>query len=96
MHLFRCLSAIQRLSHCVLHPLTGDWKTFTQQMGGVFSSRQSQVFKPYYELSVDCETGSQYCENECVRALKGVISAGREMITRIYQWRIESQRCGVF
>lgn len=79
---------------------SGDWKTFTQQMGGVFSSRQSQVFKPYYELSFDCETGvaknSQYCENECVRALKGVFSAGREMITRIYQWRIESQRCGVF
>ncbi|SJN59899.1 Bacteriophage replication gene A protein (GPA) [Vibrio ruber DSM 16370] len=72
----------------------GDWKTYTQQMGGVFCERQAQVFKPYYELSVDQTTGavktSQYCDNELVRALKGVMTAGREFITRVFAWRIES------
>nr|WP_238131128.1 hypothetical protein [Vibrio cincinnatiensis] len=72
----------------------GDWKTFTAQMGGVFSTRKEQVFKPYYELSVETSTGvvktSQYCENERVKALKGVVSAGREFITRVFQWRLES------
>ncbi|EKO3695066.1 replication endonuclease [Vibrio metschnikovii] len=73
----------------------GDWKTFTAQMGGVFSTRKEQVFKPYYELSVETSTGvvktSQYCENELVKALKGVVSAGREFITRVFQWRLEFQ-----
>lgn len=74
---------------------SGNWKVFTQKMGGVFAMRKEQVFKPYYELSVDNDTGavktSQYCDNELVRALKGVATAGRELITRIYQWCIESQ-----
>jgi hypothetical protein len=74
---------------------SGNWKAFTQNMGGVFSTRKEQVFKPYYELSVEMDTGvvktSQYCENELMRALKGVVSAGRELITRVFQWRIESQ-----
>ncbi len=73
---------------------TGNWKAFTQQMGGVFSLRKAQVFKPYYELCVDRETGvvktSQYCDSEYIRALKGVLTAGREIITRIFQWRVES------
>ncbi|WP_157372009.1 hypothetical protein [Vibrio sp. MEBiC08052] len=60
----------------------------------VFCERQAQVFKPYYELSVDQTTGavkiSQYCDNELVRALKGVMTAGRELITRVFAWRIES------
>lgn len=72
----------------------GDWKVFTQKMGGVFSMRKEQVFKPYYELSVDKESGvvktSQYCAGELIRALKGVMTAGREFITRIFEWRIES------
>ncbi|EKO3892378.1 replication endonuclease, partial [Vibrio metschnikovii] len=61
----------------------------------VFSTRKEQVFKPYYELSVETSTGvvktSQYCENELVKALKGVVSAGREFITRVFQWRLEFQ-----
>lgn len=72
----------------------GDWKTFTQKMGGVFNVRKEQVFKPYYALSVDKESGvlktSQYCTQELIRALKGVMTAGREFITRMFEWRIES------
>ncbi|GAD80629.1 replication endonuclease [Vibrio ezurae] len=74
---------------------TGNWKEFTQLMGGVFCMRKNQVFKPYYELSIDKATGiiktSQYCSDELVRTLKGVITDGLELITRLYQWRIESQ-----
>ncbi|KUI97853.1 hypothetical protein [Vibrio sp. MEBiC08052] len=73
----------------------GDWKTYTLQMGGVFCERKAQIFKPYYELSIDKDTGavksSQYCDNELVRVLKGVITAGRELITRVFAWRIESE-----
>jgi len=34
---------------------------------------------------------SQYCDNELMRALKEVAIAGRELVIRIYHWRIESQ-----
>lgn len=74
----------------------GDWKTYTVQMGGVFSKRKEQVFKPHYEFSVDKDTGviksSLYCPNEFVRALKGVVTAGREFITRVFQWQLS---CGL-
>ena len=72
----------------------GDWKRFTEMMGGVFSLRKEQVCKPYYALSFDLTTGviksSLYDENEMVRVLKGVMIAGREIITRTFQWRLES------
>lgn len=72
----------------------GDWKTYTQLMGGVFSQRNAQLFKPYYELSVDRESGvvktSLYCAEELVRSLKGVVSMGQEIVTRVMQWRITS------
>lgn len=73
----------------------GNWKVFTEKMGGVFCMRKEQVFQPYYEFSFDKESGviktSQYCDNELIRALKGVSSAGREFITRVLEWRIDSQ-----
>ncbi len=72
-----------------------DWKVFTQLMGGVFYKRKEQAFQPHYELSVDTDTGvvktSQYCESELVRALKGVAIAGKAIITRLHEWRIEFQ-----
>lgn len=72
----------------------GDWKQFTQSMGGVFSKRTEQVFKPHYEFSTDKATGviktTLYCASELVRALKGVAIEGRELITRVFEWRIES------
>ncbi|CAH7044042.1 putative replication protein [Vibrio chagasii] len=71
-----------------------DWKRFTEMMGGVFSLRKEQVCKPYYALSFDLTTGviksSLYDENEMVRVLKGVMIAGHEIITRTFQWRLES------
>ncbi|HFQ5254218.1 TPA: hypothetical protein ACGUW9_004228 [Vibrio vulnificus] len=63
-------------------------------MGGVFSTRKAQVFKPHYAFSIDTETGviktTLYCASELVRALKGVAIEGREIITRLFKWRIES------
>lgn len=78
----------------------GNWKVFTEKMGGVLCMRKEQVFQPYYEFSFDKESGviktSQYCDNELIRALKGVSSAGREFITRILEWRIESKLANGF
>ncbi len=78
----------------------GDWKTFTQLMGGVFSQRSEQLFKPHYELSVDKDTGviktSLYCSEELVRSLKGVMSGGKAIITRVLQWRITSKERHAF
>jgi hypothetical protein len=78
----------------------GDWKSFTQKMGGVFSKRTEQVFKPYYALSFDTDTGviktTLYCANELVRALKGVTIVGQDIVTRIHKWRIEHRECHAF
>ncbi|QIA64268.1 replication endonuclease [Vibrio astriarenae] len=72
----------------------GKWKEFTTLMGGVFAKRKQQVFKPYYEVTVDTSTGvvksSPYCGEELLRALKGVVSETNKYVTRLFEWRVES------
>ncbi len=91
----KCVEGLTQLAKEIVEAAdTGNWKVFTQKMGGVFSLRKEQVFKPYYELSVDTDTGviktSQYCDSELMRTLKGVFIAGCEIITRVFQWRIDA------
>lgn len=70
---------------------SGDWKTFTIEMGGVYCPRNKQTFRPFYELDVDTATGlvrtSIYSTDEFVRVLKGVVACGRTIVTRIHKWR---------
>ncbi|MBF4256086.1 replication endonuclease [Vibrio anguillarum] len=91
----KCVEGLSQLAKEIVEAAdSGNWKVFTKKMGGVFSLRKEQVFKPYYELLVDRGTGvvktSQYCDSELMRALKGVFTAGREIITRVFQWRIDA------
>ncbi|WP_117235758.1 replication endonuclease [Vibrio maerlii] len=71
----------------------GNWKDFTQMMGGVFSTRKEQVFKPLYAFSFDRDTGaiktSLYCARELVRTLKGITAYGQDIISRVHQWCID-------
>lgn len=71
-----------------------DWCEFTKGMGGVFCLRKQQLFQPYYELSVESDTGlirtSRYCSKEAIWSLKGVVTAGQEVVTRTFKWVFHS------
>ncbi len=71
------------------------WKGFTELMGGVFSKRTEQAFKPFYEFAMDKANGviktSQYDENELVRVLKGISAEGQDFISRVHEWQVESK-----
>ncbi|WP_141677295.1 hypothetical protein [Aliivibrio sp. 1S128] len=60
----------------------------------MFSLRKEQVFQTHYEYSIDHESvvikASLYCCEELLCCLKGVSSYGRDVITRVMQWRIVS------
>ncbi|MBF4295835.1 replication endonuclease, partial [Vibrio anguillarum] len=91
----KCVEGLSQLAKEIVEAAdSGNWKVFTKKMGGVFSLRKEQVFKPYYELLVDRGTGvvktSQYCDSELMRALKGVFTVGREIITRVFQRQIDA------
>lgn len=95
----RRLKAIQgmgKLAKAIFHAAdTGDWKGFTLLMGGVFAKRTEQVFKPFYEFTIDKANGvirsSQYDENELVRVLKGISAEGQDFVSRIHEWQVESK-----
>ncbi|EPE2651755.1 hypothetical protein ACSG7X_003504 [Vibrio fluvialis] len=91
----KCVEGLTQLAKEIVEAAdTGNWKIFTQKMGGVFSLRKEQIVKPYYELLVDRDIGvvktSQYCDRELMRSLKRGFTAGREIITRVFQWRIDA------
>lgn len=69
----------------------GDWCEYTKGMGGVFCLRKQQLFQPYYDISVDTDTGlvktSRYSSEELIRSLKGVVIGSLELVTRVFEWR---------
>ncbi|MGF1747184.1 replication endonuclease [Vibrio cionasavignyae] len=78
----------------------GDWKGFLELMGGVFCHRKEQLVQPYYELSVDTNTGvvktTAYSDEELTTVLKGVFAIGEAIVTRSMQWRFESKLARAF
>lgn len=95
----RRLKAIQgmgKVAKAIFHAAdSGDWKGFTELMGGVFSKRTEQAFKPFYEFAMDKANGviksSHYDENELVRVLKGVSTEGHDFVSRVHEWQVESK-----
>ncbi|WP_137165389.1 replication endonuclease [Salinimonas lutimaris] len=73
---------------------SGDWAKFVELMGGVFCKRNDQPIRPLYQEKVNEETGEvkqSYFDGVVTLALKGVQYADKEVITRVYEWRIEHQ-----
>lgn len=90
-----CGDADSQLKAVVKAADEGNWKQYTQLMGGVFCMRAKQAFRPHYDVTIDKATGelahSQYSPNEIPRTLKGVIAKGQVWISRIHQWKLETQ-----
>ncbi|MFM2484676.1 hypothetical protein [Celerinatantimonas yamalensis] len=61
-------------------------------MGGVWRKRAGRPIQPFYQLVFDDETGechlNQYRDSFMTR-LKGILADGREIITRIWEWKID-------
>ncbi|MDN4501586.1 hypothetical protein QX776_04205 [Alteromonadaceae bacterium BrNp21-10] len=76
---------------------SGDWATYTKLMGGVFCIRKSQAIHPYYEMELNKETGlikTSWFDGLITKKLKGILYQGKEIITRIHQWKLDIVRQG--
>lgn len=70
----------------------GNWKQFTQLMGGVFCKGKDQLLRPYYGMEFNQQTGlikTSFFDGLITLKLKGILHAGHAIITRLHQWRLE-------
>jgi len=70
----------------------GDWKSYVQFMGGVSCKRKDLLIRPYYDVQADQQTGlikTGWFDDQITFKLKGLLYAGRAIITRLHQWRLE-------
>lgn len=61
-------------------------------MGGVFCKRNEQAISPYYTQTINKKTGEikqSWFDGLITKKLKGIVHKGREIITRIHEWRLE-------
>lgn len=71
---------------------SGNWAKFVTLMGGVFCKRKEQPVRPLYAESFNKETGQikqSWFDGLITKKLKGIIHNGKELVTRIYEWRLE-------
>ena len=69
-----------------------DWQGYTIVIGGISVRLTDRPIRLHYELNVDEETGEclqSYYDGELIKQVKGLWFAGKTIITRFYQWRIE-------
>ena len=70
----------------------GDWKSYVQLMCGVSCKRKDLLIRPYYDVKADQQTGlikTSWFDDQITFKLKGLLYAGRAIITRLHQWRLE-------
>lgn len=61
-------------------------------LGGVFCKRSDQPIRPFYSEELNKSTGElkqSWYDGLIIRKLKGITHKGREIITRIHEWRLE-------
>ena len=71
---------------------SSDWKGYLIAMGGVDTPQKQQSIKLYYEVNVNTDTGEcsqSYYDGELIMKVKGLWFAGKSVITRLYNWRLE-------
>ena len=62
------------------------------QIRYIKTPQKQQPIKPYYEVNVNNETGEcsqSYYDGELIMQVKGLWFAGKSVITRLYNWRLE-------
>ena len=61
-------------------------------MCGVSCKRKDLLIRPYYDVQADQQTGlikTSWFDDQITFKLKGLLYAGRAIITRLHQWRLE-------
>lgn len=73
----------------------GNWAEFVTTMGGVMCKRDEMAIRPYYDITIDSDTGEvkqSYFDEEPTVKIKGLKYEGKEIITREHSWRIERRQ----
>jgi len=87
----KAVSGDNTLSELTQSADSGDWAMYTKLMGGVFCMRKNQVLHPYYEMVVNKTTGlikTSWFDGLITKKLKGILYQGKEIITRVHEWRL--------
>jgi hypothetical protein len=69
-----------------------DWQGYTLAMGGLHTKQKDRPIQLHYDLNVNEQTGEclqSYYDGELILKVKGLWFAGKAVVTRHYQWKIE-------
>jgi len=72
-----------------------NWQGFIKLMGGAVGKRKAQPLRPYYQYELNQDTGeikTGQFDGLILYKLKGILSAGKAVITRLHQWRLEQAK----
>lgn len=72
-----------------------NWQGFIKLMGGAVGKRKDQPLRPYYQYELNQYTGeikTGQFDGLILYKLKGILSAGKAVITRLRQWRLEQAK----
>lgn len=74
---------------------SSNWQGFIKLMGGAVGKRKDQPLRPYYQYELNQDTGeikTGQFDGLILYKLKGILSAGKTVITRLRQWRLEQAK----
>ncbi|PKI01483.1 replication endonuclease [Glaciecola sp. 33A] len=69
-----------------------DWQAYTLAMGGIHTKQKNRPIQLHYDLNINEQTGEclqSYYDGELILKVKGLWFAGKAVVTRHYQWKIE-------
>ena len=69
-----------------------DWQGYTLAMGGIHTKQKDRPIQLHYDLNINEQTGEclqSYYDGELILKVKGLWFAGRAVVTRHYQWKVE-------
>ncbi|MBA6339720.1 replication endonuclease [Colwellia sp. MB02u-10] len=69
-----------------------DWQGYTLAMGGIHTKQKNRPIQLHYDLNINEQTGEclqSYYDGELILKVKGLWFAGKAVVTRHYQWKIE-------
>jgi hypothetical protein len=69
-----------------------DWQGYTLAMGGIHTKQKDRPLQLHYDLNINEQTGEclqSYYDGELILKVKGLWFAGKAVVTRHYQWKIE-------
>tara|TARA_B110000211_G_C14024315_1_gene529081 strand:+ start:578 stop:1087 length:510 start_codon:yes stop_codon:yes gene_type:complete len=69
-----------------------DWQGYTLAMGGIHTKQKDRPIQLHYDLNINEQTGEclqSYYDGELILKVKGLWFAGKAVVSRHYQWKIE-------